>query len=92
VSTCIWVWLPPFCEIFDDLDFSVQERIEDKLEEIASALEFYPHKSLSHHKNTYKVRVGDYRVIYGYKLNPNQELILLAVDHRSKVYKDFSRS
>jgi len=38
----------------------------------------------------YRIRVGDYRVIYEV-LEPEKKAIILAVGHRSKIYDDFKK-
>ncbi|MDD8018253.1 MAG: type II toxin-antitoxin system RelE/ParE family toxin [Bacteroidota bacterium] len=63
-------------------------RIKEKIEWLCDNCEEIPHQSLEgkrfNHK--YKLRVGDYRVIYS--LNPKQRILTIEhIGHHSSVYK-----
>jgi len=68
-----------------NLPFSLQQRIIEKLK----ALEYHPHqgaKKLQGFENRYRIRVGDYRIIY--EIHDNRLLVIvLEVGHRSHIYR-----
>jgi mRNA interferase RelE/StbE len=69
------------------LDRSVRLRVLSKLQWLAENLDSLSPESLAGQwQGMYKLRVGDYRVIYA--LDPAREtLVVHAVGHRSKVYR-----
>lgn len=89
MPTALWIWSETFSVAFDKLDWDLQRVIEDKLEEVSQNLTEYPHKPLHHYRREFKLRVGDYRVIYSYRTQPESMLLLLYVAHRSRVYKEY---
>ena len=70
---------------FFDLPKAVQERIQDRLDQLGRNL-----RSFSHYRmqgaDTFRLRVGDFRIICQFDLEKN-ELYLLPVGHRRDVYK-----
>ncbi|MBW4631757.1 MAG: type II toxin-antitoxin system RelE/ParE family toxin [Iphinoe sp. HA4291-MV1] len=71
------------------LPANIKERIEIKVQELA--IEPRPNgvKKLQGDDNSYRVRVGDYRVIY--EIQDDILLVtVIRVGHRSEVYKDES--
>lgn len=73
-------------EIFEGLDPAVRRRILAKLKEAARA-DAWPHEALKgrQFKGLYKLRVGDYRLIY--RLMADDSLDFLTLGHRSEVYQ-----
>lgn len=70
-----------------DLDRGVQRQIRKKLDEMHRAsLEHFPHQALTgeQFKGLYKLRVGDWRLIY--KL-AQEEVLFVTLGHRSEVYR-----
>ncbi|MBD2499948.1 type II toxin-antitoxin system RelE family toxin [Anabaena azotica] len=67
----------------------VQERIQAKIDELATEPRPNGVKKLKGQENTYRIRVGDYRILYDIF---DDILLVTVVDigHRSKVYKDES--
>ena len=79
----------------DRLDASIVRRILKKVDEFskrADPLEFAK-KLTGFEADTYRFRVGDYRVVF--RLDPqNQQLVILVVlrvRHRKKVYKNLGQ-
>lgn len=72
---------------YDSLDKTIQERIKEKISE----LEEFPERGVHLiHSNFWKLRVGDYRVIY--EINTADKLvIILYMGHRRNVYDKFSK-
>lgn len=69
------------------LEPTISRRIFDKITYLSRNLENIILEPLSGKlKGNYKLRVGDWRVVYG--INHSRETITIyAVDHRSRVYK-----
>ncbi len=76
-------------KMFKKLSQELQDRIQPKIDELA--IEPRPNgvKKLQDEENSYRIRVGDYRVIYDIF---DDVLVVKIVDvgHRSKIYKDES--
>ncbi len=74
-------------KMFRKLSQELQDRIQTKIDDLA--IEPRPNgvKKLQGEENSYRIRVGDYRVIYDIF---DDVLLVSVVDigHRSKVYKD----
>jgi mRNA interferase RelE/StbE len=74
---------------FRKLPIDVQQRIQTKINELA--IEPCPNgvKKLQGDDNSYRVRVGDYRVLY--ELDDDFLIVtVIKVGHRSDIYKDES--
>ena len=70
---------------FFNFPASVQEAIESALHDLAARLDTFPHQKLKG-VDAYKLRVGNYRVIY--EFDPNEGWIhALAVGDRKDIYK-----
>jgi mRNA interferase RelE/StbE len=74
-----------FRKYFDQLDPQMQRRITEKVEQLDQQLRGWRHKRLQG-RPEYKLRVGDWRVLYDFNLSRNQ-LLLLTVRHRREVYR-----
>ncbi|MEH1854151.1 MAG: type II toxin-antitoxin system RelE/ParE family toxin [Nostoc sp.] len=74
---------------FRKLPLEVQERIQTKINDLA--IEPRPNgvKKLQGDDNSYRIRVGDYRVVY--ELDDDVLIVtVIKVGHRSEIYKDES--
>ncbi|MEH2158507.1 type II toxin-antitoxin system RelE family toxin [Nostoc sp.] len=74
---------------FMKLPLDVQERIQTKINDLA--IEPRPNgvKKLQGDDNSYRIRVGDYRVVY--ELDDDILIVtVIKVGHRSEIYKDES--
>ncbi|MFN6484663.1 MULTISPECIES: type II toxin-antitoxin system RelE/ParE family toxin [unclassified Nostoc] len=76
-------------KMFKELSQELQDRIQPKIDELA--IEPRPNgvKKLQGEENTYRIRVGDYRVIYDI-FDDVLWVNVIDVGHRSKVYKNES--
>jgi len=74
-----------FDQRFHALPESIQQRIQKRMDELGLDLRKFPHQRLQG-MDAFKLRIGDYRVIYEFNLERN-ELILLTVGNRRDVYK-----
>lgn len=71
------------------LSSEFQERIQAKIDDLASEPGPNGVKKLKNRENGYRIRVGDYRILY----DIYDDILLITVveiGHRSKVYKDES--
>ncbi len=79
---------PKAASSLNKLDSSIRQRVKDVLEELKESPE---RKGDQLRPSDYwRVRIGDYRVIFRIERHDNLVLVLF-VGHRSKVYDDFSR-
>ncbi|MGQ0505757.1 MAG: type II toxin-antitoxin system RelE family toxin [Myxococcaceae bacterium] len=80
-------YLHEFLSEFLLLDRSVQRQLLKKLDEMHRvSLEQFPHEALKgdQFKGLFKLRVGDWRMIYR---NASGEVLFVTLGHRSEVYK-----
>ncbi len=70
---------------FASLPLSIRNRIEPRL--LALAMEPRPHGSQKlRHTERYRIRIGDYRVIYA--INDSERLlVILSIGHRREIYR-----
>lgn len=73
-------------ELFESLDSSTRRRILGKLKEVERA-DGWPHEALKgkQFEGLYKLRVGDYRLIY--RLVAGGTMDFLTLGHRSEAYR-----
>jgi len=71
--------------VYLSLPTTIRQRIEARIRELGSRLESYPHIRLQG-RDEFKLRVGDYRIIYDFDLGRN-EIYLIAMGHRREVYR-----
>jgi mRNA interferase RelE/StbE len=64
---------------------AVRERIESRIRQLGGHLESFPHTRLQW-RPEFRLRIGDYRVIYEFDLTRN-ELFLVTLGHRREVYR-----
>jgi len=79
---------PKAAKALEKIEKPTRLRIKEKLRELRE----YPErigKPLKY-TNFWSIRIGDYRAIYEIKRDKNQ-VILLFIGHRKKVYDDFSK-
>ena len=86
MSPALQVYLPEFDEDFFRLPKELQQRIEQRIDRLGANIANYPHQKLTGY-NGFKLRVGNYRVLYRFDLEAGK-LILLAIGHRREVYRD----
>ena len=69
------------------LDAQVSRRIRNRLDDLAAQAETFSHRALSGPlRGRFRLRVGDYRIIY--ELDRGRRLIVvLRIDHRSEAYR-----
>lgn len=74
-----------FDAVFFKLDARVRQQIEDKITEVGARLRQFPHHRLKGMPE-FRLRVGDYRVIYQFDLSKST-IYLIAVGHRREIYR-----
>jgi mRNA interferase RelE/StbE len=85
VSRALQVYYSGFDSIFHNLPADVRRRIEARIDEMGTRLGNFPHHRMKG-GDRYRLRVGDYRVIYTFNIEKG-EIYLLAVGHRREVYR-----
>lgn len=86
MSPALQVYYTAFDAAFFKLPVVLRARIEAKLDDMGSRLDTFPHHHLTGSQR-YRLRVGDYRVIYTFDV-PQGIVHLLAVGHRREIYRD----
>jgi mRNA-degrading endonuclease RelE of RelBE toxin-antitoxin system len=72
---------------FFALSTAIQDDIDAKTVWLAARLDVFPHERLQG-ASAFRLRVGQYRVIYTFSMNP-PALHLIYVGHRREVYSKF---
>jgi mRNA interferase RelE/StbE len=85
VAAALQVASHTFSAAFDALPTSVREAVQRKIDEMGLRLENFPHKRLQG-RPEFKLRVGDYRVLYELDLKQGR-IFLHYVGHRRDIYK-----
>jgi mRNA interferase RelE/StbE len=85
VAAALQIWSPTFSKAFDSLPESVRNAIERKVDDMSMRLETFPHKRLGS-RPEFKLRVGDYRVLYEFDLAQGR-IYLHYVGHRREIYR-----
>lgn len=85
MSRALQIYYSAFDAAFLDLPVDVRRRIEAAIDDMGLRLGVYPHYRMTG-GNRYRLRVGDYRIIYTFDLVRN-EIHLLAVGHRREIYR-----
>lgn len=85
MSRATEVYAREFDSVFLTLSPRTREQIESKIHDLGTRLSTYSHHRLRG-RPEYRLRVGDYRVIYEFDLQKNA-LYLVALGHRREVYR-----
>ena len=85
MSAATQIYHTPFDAVFLKLSPALQSRIEAKLDHMGLSLDRFPHHRLTN-SNRFRLRVGDYRVIYSFDVVRN-EIHQLGVGHRREIYR-----
>jgi mRNA interferase RelE/StbE len=81
------VFHPDAAKDLKNLDKSTRQRILDKIEWLGGHIEGMRHNRLTAQwEGMYRLRVGDYRVIYGLE-QEQRRIIIYAVGHRREIYR-----
>ena len=74
-----------FDQIFFALPPRIRAQIESKIDELGARLDQFPHHRLKGSQN-FRLRVGDYRVIYQFDVRRNI-VFLATLGHRREIYR-----
>jgi mRNA interferase RelE/StbE len=85
VSRATEIYAREFDSVFLKLSPSIRNLIEGKINDLGSRLSEYPHHRLKG-RSEYRLRAGDYRVIYEFD-EPQNNLYLLTLGHRREIYR-----
>lgn len=85
MSRALQIYYSAFDEVFVRLPDDVRHRIEAAIDDMGLQLASYPHYRMTG-ANRFRLRVGDYRIIYTFDAARN-EIHLLAVGHRREIYR-----
>jgi mRNA interferase RelE/StbE len=79
------IYSKEFDQIFSRLPPNVRSRIIEKLRLLGRQLDSFSHERLQG-RPEFRIRVGDYRVIYRFDLDSNH-LYMVTLGHRRDVYR-----
>jgi mRNA interferase RelE/StbE len=85
VAAALQIWSRTFSEAFDSLPSSIRDVVQRKVDEMGTRLETFPHSRLQG-RSEFKLRVGDYRVLYEFDAAQGR-IYLHYVGHRRDIYK-----
>lgn len=85
MAAALQIWSHTFSKAFDDLPPGIREAVQRKIDEMGMRLDHFPHKRLQG-RPEFKLRVGDYRVLYEFDLKPGR-IHLHYVGNRREIYK-----
>ncbi|HSY43742.1 MAG TPA: type II toxin-antitoxin system RelE/ParE family toxin [Candidatus Acidoferrum sp.] len=85
MAAALQIWSATFSKAFDKLPSDVREIAQSKIDELGARLENFSHQKLQG-RSEYKLRVGDYRVLYEFDVKAGR-LYLHYVGHRREIYK-----
>ena len=85
MSAALQIYSRDFDADFFKLPAGLQTRIESSIDRLGLTLDSHPHHRLKG-VEAYRLRVGDYRIIYDFD-RAKGVLSLLAVGHRREVYR-----
>jgi mRNA interferase RelE/StbE len=85
VAAALQIWSPTFSRAFDCLPASVRAAVQSKVDEMGARLGVFPHQRLQG-RPEFKLRVGDYRVLYEFDAKLGR-IYLHYVGNRREIYK-----
>jgi len=85
VAAALQIWSPTFSKAFDSLPASVRDAVQRKVDEMGARLGNFPHRRLQG-RPEFKLRVGDYRVLYEFDVTQGR-IFLHYVGHRREIYE-----
>ena len=85
MSRALQVYYSAFDDVFLHLPDEIRRRIKAEIDAMGLRLGSFPHYRMTG-GHRYRLRVGDYRIIYAFDAGKN-EIHLLAVGHRREVYR-----
>ena len=78
-------WSKQAAKELDKIDFKIAQRLVSKISWLAQNFSYLTPEPLhGTFKGTYKLRVGDYRIVY---ILRNEIMVILSAGHRKEIYK-----
>ena len=74
-----------FDQRFFEPPIAMQERVQQRIDQVGADILRFGHYRMTG-EDAYRLRIGDYRVIYDFDTEKN-ELFLIALGHRRDIYK-----
>jgi mRNA interferase RelE/StbE len=74
-----------FDDDFFELPPQLREQVQRKIDSMGARLATFPHYRMAG-SDAYRLRIGDYRVIYRFDVS-KREIYLVAIGHRREVYR-----
>ncbi len=84
-AAALQIWSRTFSQAFDSLPPHLRDAVQRKVDEMGTRLDRFPHQRLKG-RSEYKLRVGDYRVLYEFDAKSGR-IYLHYVGHRRDIYK-----
>lgn len=85
MAAALQIWSRTFSEAFDTLPGAIRDAVQRKLDEMGTRLESFPHSRLRG-RSEFKLRVGDYRVLYEFDAAQGR-VYPHYVGHRRDIYR-----
>jgi mRNA-degrading endonuclease RelE of RelBE toxin-antitoxin system len=85
MSRALQIYYTAFDAVFLKLSLDLRHRIEAQIDDMGGRLGSFPHYRMTG-GNRYRLRIGDYRIIYTFDAGRN-EIHLLAMGHRREIYR-----
>jgi len=85
VNQATEIYSREFDSIFFGLPPQIRKRIESRIRELGRRLENFHHQRLQG-RPEFRLRIGDYRIIYEFDVQQNERL-LVTLGHRRNVYQ-----
>ena len=85
MAAALQIWSPTFTRSFDALPAGVRDAVQGKVDEMGTRLGSFAHRRLTG-RPEFKLRVGDYRVLYEFDLALGR-IYLHYIGHRREIYK-----
>ena len=85
MAAALQIWSPTFSRAFDNLPATARAAVQKKVDEMGARLEAFPHQRLQG-RPEFKLRVGDYRVLYEFDAKLGR-IYLHYVGNRREIYK-----
>ena len=85
MSAASQIYYKEFDAVFFKLSSELRQRIQAKIDAVGSNISAFAHHRLKG-LNRYRLRVGNYRIIYTFEPEENT-IHLLALGHRREIYR-----
>ncbi len=85
MAAALQIWSATFSRAFDALPSAARATVQNKVDEMGARLERFPHQRLQG-RPEFKLRVGDYRVLYEFDVKLGR-IYLHDVGNRRNIYK-----